>query len=737
MSKYLLEIGTEELPANFAHSVINQIKSLIEFELDKKLIKYNRVICTSTPRRIVLLIEGLVDNSDDKKVIRKGPKATYAFLNGVPTNAAIGFANSLGIDVEDLEIKATEKGDFVFGGKFEKGESTQSSLSKIVLKLIKNLQGPRFMKWGDGSFKFSRPIRWVVSLYNEKILDFVFDECDPKISIGNKSKSHRLINEIIEINSPENYFELMLKNGVIVNREERKEKIVNLINMESKLVNLKPDLSENLLNELTDLVESPNLIIGNFDNQFLDLPVEVLSTVMKSHQRYIPLLKKDVKFSKLELSSEKIISTNFLLISNGLKESNTIILKGNEKVLKARFSDAKFFVESDKKVSSHERNEKLKSVSYLKGMGNVFERVERIKVIAEKIIMFSNDQSLETEKIKEAAKHCKNDLCSEIVYEFPELQGIMGAKYLLNEGFSNDICLAVAEHYLPIFYKDDLPSTKYGAILSISDKIETLISIFVSGKRPSGSSDPYALRRNLNGVILIIWQFELDLSIEDIFLELLDYWKISLPNLKFLKEKVLNDLIEFTNQRVVSHLDELAIGKNLIKATCFIDSPNKNKSEIKKALKKIGYDNLNDINEIQRHALACPALPLCGLAMTEAERILPEVLSRIEKLLNVMNIEKTILFRMTGCPNGCTRPYMAELALVGSGQNKYQLWLGGSKNLQRLAKPYLQRMELDDLEKTIQPLLKLWKKSSLNYDFGDFINNQKESLIINLLNEIE
>ena len=164
--------------------------------------------------------------------------------------------------------------------------------------------------------------------------------------------------------------------------------------------------------------------------------------------------------------------------------------------------------------------------------------------------------------------------------------------------------------------------------------------------------------------------------------------------------------------------------------------PNKNKIKIKKALKKIGYDNLNDINEIQRHALACPALPLCGLAMTEAERILPEVLTRIENLLTDMNIEKTILFRMTGCPNGCTRPYMAELALVGSGQNKYQLWLGGSKNLQRLAKPYLQRMELDDLEKTIQPLLEFWKKSSAEKDFGDFINNQKESFITNLLSEI-
>ena len=164
--------------------------------------------------------------------------------------------------------------------------------------------------------------------------------------------------------------------------------------------------------------------------------------------------------------------------------------------------------------------------------------------------------------------------------------------------------------------------------------------------------------------------------------------------------------------------------------------PNKNKSEIKKALIKIGYENLNDINEIQRHALACPALPLCGLAMTEAERILPNILTRIEKLLKDMNIEKTILFRMTGCPNGCTRPYMAELALVGSGQNKYQLWLGGSKNLQRLAKPYLQRMELEDLEKTIKPLLEYWKKSSSEKDFGDFINNQNESLIINLLTEI-
>ena len=210
-----------------------------------------------------------------------------------------------------------------------------------------------------------------------------------------------------------------------------------------------------------------------------------------------------------------------------------------------------------------------------------------------------------------------------------------------------------------------------------------------------------------------------------------DYFFVGLPllsgRLSGKKKLLIRDLVKENdlNLRLTPNQDILL---------CNI--PNKNKSKIKKALKNIGYDNLNDINEIQRHALACPALPLCGLAMTEAERILPEVLTRIENLLTDMNIEKTILFRMTGCPNGCTRPYMAELALVGSGQNKYQLWLGGSKNLQRLAKPYLQRMELDDLEKTIQPLLELWKKSSAKNDFGDFINNQKESFITNLLSEI-
>ena len=624
MSKYLLEIGTEELPANFSHSVLNQFKSLIEFEFDKKLIKYKRVFCTSTPRRIVLFLDGLVDYAEDKSIIRKGPKAISAFLNGAPTNAALGFANSLGINVDDLEIKNTEKGEFVFGKTVEKGESTRKSLSLIIPKAIKNLQGPRFMKWGYGNFKFSRPIRWVVSLYNDEILDFELDECDPEIVIGNKSKSHRLINQEIKIHNPDNYFELMTDNRVLVNRIDRKEKILRIINQSSESLDLKPDLSEELLNELTDLVESPDLIIGKFSEEFLDIPVEVLSTVMKTHQRYIPLFQKDKTFSKLDLSSEEIISTNFFIISNGLSEANKNIAKGNEKVLKARFSDAKFFVETDKKVSSNERNQKLKSVSYLKGMGNVFQRVERIEDVTKMVFKCLNDESLDINKLIEAAKYCKNDLSSEIVYEFPELQGIMGGKYLKNEGFSEEVCLAVSEHYLPSFYKDNLPSSKYGAIVSLSDKIETLISIFISGKRPTGSSDPYALRRNLNGVIKIIWDFELDLSLEKIFDELLDLWKISLPNLNFIKQKVLDDLIEFLIQRIISHLEEILLDKEIVKAICSSDE-----------LYKQRIINIVDL----KNRIKCIAL----LKEKDEFDKIQNVITRVSKLANRGNLDKDIL----------------------------------------------------------------------------------------------
>ncbi len=660
MSKYLLEIGTEELPAKFADSVLDQFKSLLEFELDKNFIKKNKIFCSSTPRRISLLISGLNDLGKDKIELRKGPKANAAFLNGIPTKAAIGFAKSLDIDVKDLFIKKIKNVDFVFGEKIEKGKSTKYLLSLIIPKVIKALQGSRFMKWSYGNFKFSRPIRWIVSLYNEEILDFILDDIEPQIIIDNFSRGHRLISNKVLINHPDNYLDSLESSGVLADRTKRKKIINDLINNSADDLKLYPDLSDQLLNEITDLVESPDLLVGNFDAKYLSLPTEVLCTVMKNHQRYIPLFKINQKFNILDLESKETLSTKFFLISNGLKEANKSIKKGNENVLKARFADAKFFIETDINLSCIKRNKKISSISYLKGLGNVADKVERIIFIANEIFNEVKDSSINVKELLQAAEFSKHDLCSEIVKEFPELQGTMGGKYLMNEGFSKNISLAVSEHYFPRFYKDNLPSTKYGSIISISDKLETIISIFVIGRRPSGSSDPYALRRNLNGIIQIIWQNNFDLKFDKLIAKLLNHWCSKFNKLNFNYQKILDDLIEFSTQRIISHLEESSYDRKIISSTCESENIRHlnilDMADLKKRIETIqkfksGKNSSNLINIISRYTklankgnlekyiYACRDTINVELFEKKSEIDVFKLLQLIENLVNTKNWE--------------------------------------------------------------------------------------------------
>ena len=527
------------------------------------------------------------------------------------TNSAIGFSKSLDIDVKDLFIKKIKHVDFVFGEKIEEGKSTKYLLSLIIPKVIKALQGSRFMKWSYGNFKFSRPIRWIISLYNEEILEFILDDIEPQIIIDNFSRGHRLISNKVLINHPDNYLDALESSGVLADRTKRKKIVNDLINNSADDLKLYPDLSDQLLNEITDLVESPDLLVGNFDAKYLSLPTEVLCTVMKNHQRYIPLFKINKKFNILDLDSKETLSTKFFLISNGLKEANKSIKKGNENVLKARFADAKFFIETDLNLSCNDRNKKISAISYLKGLGNIAEKVERIIFIANEIVNQVEDSSINVQELLEAAKFSKHDLCSEIVSEFPELQGTMGGKYLMNEGFSRNISLAVCEHYYPRFYKDNLPSTKYGSILAISDKLETIISIFVIGKRPSGSSDPYALRRNLNGIIQIIWQNKFDLKFDKLFAKLINHWYAEFNALNFNQQNILNDLIEFSKQRIISHLEDSSYSKEIISSTCESESIRhlnildivdlKNRVETIQKL-KLGKNSSNLINIISRYS---------------------------------------------------------------------------------------------------------------------------------------
>jgi len=568
LSTYLLEIGTEELPAKFADEVINQFKALIEFEFDKSFIKYDEIFCSTTPRRIVLLISGIIDDGKDKIELRKGPRSEAAFLDGKPTKAAIGFAKSLNLNIEDLKIKNTIKGDFVFGETVVKGQSAKDLISLNIPKILKSIQGQRFMKWGVGNFRFSRPIRWVVSLYNDEILNFSLENINSDLSVSRNSRGHRLFGDNVEISSPDEYFNILNNNGVVVIRDNRKLQIKSLVTNISNELKVNPDMPEDLLNELTDLVEFPNLIVGSFHREFLSLPCEVLCTVMKSHQRYIPLFKENVKINKLDLDSQNVLSTNFLCISNGLKKSSDLIKYGNENVIKARFTDAKFFLESDKKLSCKVRNQKISKISYLRGLGNLFDKVTRIEFISSQIFKMINDKTINHSYLKDSARYSKHDLCSEVVCEFPELQGLMAGKYLKNEGFNDHIALAVAEHYLPRFSNDILPSTKYGAITSISDKLETVISIFVIGKRPTGSSDPFALRRNMNGLIQIIWYFEFNLKLDQIIIKSIEFWKNNLKNFQADYENVLSEILLFSRQRIITHLEDLSYKKDIIDSLC-------------------------------------------------------------------------------------------------------------------------------------------------------------------------
>ena len=667
MSTYLLEIGTEELPANFANSVINQLQSNIEYEFEKYLINYQNINCTSTPRRIVLSLEGLVDFGEDKTILRKGPKADSAFEEGKPTKAAIGFAKSLNLNINDLEVKDTKKGQFVFGRKIEKGFSTKELISSIIPKSIKLLQGQRFMKWGSGNFKFSRPIRWILSLYNDEILNLSLKDIDSSLKIGNVSRGHRLFKSDIKIEDSREYFQLLARNGVIVNRDERKSKIVNLIKNASDKLKLSPDLDNKLLDELTDLVESPNLVIGSFSNDYLTLPSEVLCTVMKSHQRYIPLFNKRKDINKLDINSKDILSTNFLCISNGLEDSKELIKKGNVKVLKARFADAKFFIEADKNTTCFERNQNIKNISYLKGLGNLSDRVERILYIAKDINSYLKEDLLDLEIIKDACKYSKHDLCSEIVFEFPELQGLMGGKYLNNEGFSKESSLAVSEHYLPRFYKDKLPSSKYGAVLSISDKLETLISIFAIGKRPTGSSDPFALRRNLNGIIQIIWHFNFDINLKNLINTSIKYWEKSQINLQIDNEKIRNELIDFAKQRILSFLEDLSIEKNWINAICNSDSIPAERlfklQDIKKRISALSFfkennkfeavkniisrvSKLSNSGTLENNFLSSQDLIDTKLFEKESEKKLFEFINDLEDLISLDDLEYIKLLTM-------------------------------------------------------------------------------------------
>jgi len=573
VSTFLLEIGTEELPADFSRLVGGQLELRVAKDFEDRRLEYGSIYSTTTPRRVVLLVNDLADKASDFEELRKGPAYNNAFVNGSPTNAAIGFAKSLSISVKDLAVRETQKGSFVFGKKVELGESSLEILKQLIPGWLSALQGKRFMRWGSKDRRFARPIRWIVALLDDELIPLIIRDTDPEVTTTRLSRGHRLFSSEVSISSASSYCSDLQKFGVAVDRNKRLSLIEALINDASDSMNALPDISNELLNELTDLVELPSLIIGEIDDSFLELPPEVLTTVMKVHQRYIPLYKNNYKRNSLSLNSRNILLPRFLCICNSIEDSKEKVKIGNERVLRARLSDADFFMKIDLSNSSLERADLLRNVIFAKGLGSLFDRVSRItwvvKFLTKELALNPEDEKLALL----SAELSKNDLTSQMVGEFPELQGLMGAKYLVSEGQSQKISIALLEQYLPKYSGGELPQSPIGSILAIADRIELIISIFAKGERPSGSSDPYALRRAANGILNILWARNWSINILRLIELSIDHWVTILPDLAINKSSLIDEIFAFLRLRIIGVLEELLIDQDIVQAVAGEGNP--------------------------------------------------------------------------------------------------------------------------------------------------------------------
>jgi glycyl-tRNA synthetase beta chain len=556
MATFLLEIGTEELPADFAGSALEQLEQRVRRDLAEARISSGSIRVDGTPRRLALRLEDLPERQEDRSEERKGPSAQQAFRDGLPTPAAVGFARRCCVDPEALEVRDTDKGAFVFARTLERGRVTAEVLAELAPIWIWSLQGRRFMRWGNGESRFSRPIRWLVALLDGAVVPITLADCDPPVRSDRLSRGHRLHADPLVIDSAASYGPTLAAADVQVDRPARATAIRQAITTAAEAANARPDLPDSLFEELVDLVESPRLIEGAIEERFLALPPEVLSTVMRAHQRYVPLQRRDAPADPLALEAGSQLLPRFLCIGNGLDAATATIRRGNERVLRARLADAEFFLAADRSTASIDRREQLARVTFAEGLGSLRDRVERLEWCTDVLLERLPLAAPIAHHSRRAAHLCKHDLVSQMVGEFPELQGVMGGKYLLAEGEPREVALAVLEHYLPRGAGDALPGSDAGAVVALAERLELLLSIYAKGERPTGSSDPYALRRAGNGLLQILWERGWRLDLPDLMQRCTTQWAVLFPAFQVDSGTLAAELAEFLRQRLVSLLEE-------------------------------------------------------------------------------------------------------------------------------------------------------------------------------------
>ncbi len=529
-----LEIGCEEIPAGFIPRATAEMEAIITRELAVARLSFTEIKTLATPRRLVLAVKGIPAVQPDAEITATGPSIKAAYdADGKPTRAAEGFARGQGVDVAALRTITTDKGEYLFVSKQEVGRPTYEILTELLPGLVANIPFKKSMRWGDQEVRFARPIHWIVALFDGTVVPFSFGT----IESGKISRGHRFMaNTTFPVSDFAGYLVDCERHFVIPDPEKRKE----IIRRETHRVaaaaggRLLPD--EELLEQVTYLVEYPSAVHGTFSPEFLKVPKEVLITSMRSHQRYFSIV-----------DAEGRLLPGFITINNTLTEDPSVVVKGNERVLRARLSDARFFFEEDQKVRLDERVESLKKVVYQQKLGTSFEKMERFRSLAEGLAEGLNPAvKIQTSR---AAWLCKADLVSAMVCEFPEVQGIMGREYALLEGETADVANAIAEHYLPTQAGGELPASDIGAFVSIADKMDTISGCFGVGLIPTGAADPYALRRATIGIIAIILDKGHRLSLCSLVNDSLTLLaaKLNRP-----KEQVAGDVLEFFRARFIN-----------------------------------------------------------------------------------------------------------------------------------------------------------------------------------------
>ena len=547
-AELFLELGTEEIPAGFIPRALNDMQRLLCKELESARIGYGAVRTFATPRRLAISIADVACHQQRQELELTGPPARIAFdADGKPTKAAEGFARTNGVSVDELETIETEKGEYLFLSKVIEGGESRQQLPEIIPRVIAKIPFKKSMRWKDLDIRFARPMHWIVATYGGAVIDFTFGD----MQSGNSSRGHRFMApQEFTVKGAEDYIVKAEKHHVIPQIEKRRRMIEEQLETLAQQLGGKINPDKELLEEVSFLVETPQALAGTIEERFLQLPPELLITSMREHQRYFTLV-----------DDQGQLLPHFITIANTRAKDPQVVVAGNERVLKARLADAMFFWQEDQKSKLETRLEPLKKVVYQAKLGTSYEKIERFTRLA--VGLAEQFSSAETELTKRAAMLAKCDLETGMVYEFPELQGVMGREYALLEGEDERVAKAIYEHYLPIQAGGELPTDNIGAYVSLADKIDTICGCFSVGLIPSGTADPYALRRSAIGILAIILERDYALSIPDFVAK-----SVALLETKRQRpaEDIVADVIEFIRLRLVNMLTTQGFPVDVVEA---------------------------------------------------------------------------------------------------------------------------------------------------------------------------